>query len=104
MYIKLYLKRDGVFMCVKTNILKTVMKSRDKNYCMMEILDILDKDKRNRNLRNAIVLSVAGFGVWYVYNLLCAPYAMEMPQDVEEHVMGFKPPIKKDTEEPAQED
>ena len=91
-------------MCVKTNILKTVMKSRDKNYCMMEILDILDKDKRNRNLRNAIVLSVAGFGVWYIYNLLFAPYAMEMPQDVEGHVMGFKPPIKKDTEEPAQED
>lgn len=91
-------------MCVKTNILKTVMKSRDKNYCIMEILDILDKDKRKRNLRNAIVLSVAGFGVWYIYNLLCTPYAMEMPQDVEEHVMGFKPPIKKDTEEPAQED
>lgn len=91
-------------MCIKTNILKTVMKSKDKHDCMMEILDILDKDKKKRNLRNAIIMSVAGLGVWYIYNLMCAPYVMEMPQAVEEHVMGFKPPIKKDSEEPAQED
>lgn len=91
-------------MCVKTSILKTVMKSKDKYDCMMEILDILDKDKKKRNLRNAIIMSVAGFGVWYIYNLMCAPYVMEAPQAVEEHVMGFKPPTKEKTEEPVQED
>lgn len=91
-------------MSIKTDILKTVMKSKDKHDCMMEILDILDNDKKKRNLRNAIIMSVAGFGVWYIYNLMFAPYVMEAPQAVEEHVMGFKPPIKKDSEEPALED
>lgn len=91
-------------MCVKTNILKSVMKSKDKHDCMMEILDILDKDKRKRNLRNAVVSTAVCLVGWYIYNLMCVPYVMEVPQVVEEHVMGFKPPIKEKTKEPAQED
>lgn len=91
-------------MCVKTNILKSVMKSKDKHDCMMEILDILDKDKRKRNLRNAVVSTAVCLVGWYIYNLMCVPYVMEAPQNVEEHVMGFKPPIKEKTKEPAQED
>ena len=91
-------------MCVKTNILKSVMKSKDKHDCMMEILDILDKDERKRNLRNAVVTTAVCLVGWYIYNLMCVPYVMEAPQDVEEHVMGFKPPIKEKTKEPAQED
>ena len=91
-------------MCVKTNILKSVMKSKDKHDCMIEILDILDNDKRKRNLRNAVVSTAVCLVGWYIYNLMCVPYVMEAPQNVEEHVMGFKPPIKEKTEEPAQED
>lgn len=91
-------------MCVKTNILKSVMKSKDKHDCMIEILDILDKDKRKRNLRNAVVSTAVCLVGWYIYNLMCVPYVMEAPQNVEEHVMGFKPPIKEKTKEPAQED
>ena len=91
-------------MCVKTNILKSVMKSKDKHDCMIEILDILDKDKKKRNLRNAVVTTAVCLVGWYIYNLMCVPYVMEAPQDVEEHVMGFKPPIKEKTKEPAQED
>ena len=91
-------------MCVKTNILKSVMKSKDKHDCMIEILDILDKDKKKRNLRNAVVSTAVCLVGWYIYNLMCVPYVMEAPQNVEEHVMGFKPPTKKKTEEPAQED
>ena len=91
-------------MCVKTDILKSVMKSKDKHDCMMEILDILDKDKRKRNLRNAVVSTAVCLVGWYIYNLMCVPYVMEAPQNVEEHVMGFKPPIKEKTKEPVQED
>ena len=91
-------------MCVKTNILKSVMKSKDKHDCMIEILDILDKDKKKRNLRNAVVSTAVCLVGWYIYNLMCVPYVMEAPQNVEEHVMGFKPPIKEKTKEPAQED
>lgn len=91
-------------MCVKTNILKSVMKSKDKHNCMIEILDILDKDKKKRNLRNAVVSTAVCLVGWYIYNLMCVPYVMEAPQVVEERVMGFKPPTKEKTEEPAQED
>ena len=91
-------------MCVKTNILKSVMKSKDKHNCMIEILDILDKDKKKRNLRTAVVSTAVCLVGWYIYNLMCVPYVMEAPQDVEERVMGFKPPTKEKTEEPAQED
>ena len=49
-------------MCIKTKILKVVMKSKDREECMMEILDILDKDKRNRTVKNVIT----SIGVFYV--------------------------------------
>ena len=91
-------------MCIKTKLMKSVMRSNDKVECMMDILDILDKDKTKRNLRNAVVTTGACLVGWYIYNLMCVPYVMEAPQAVEEHVMGFKPPIKEKTEEPAQED
>lgn len=91
-------------MCIKTKLMKSIMKSNDKHECMMEILDILDKDERKRNLRNAVVTTAVCLAGWYIYNLMCVPYVMEAPQDVEEHVMGFKPPIKEKTKEPAQED
>ena len=84
--------------------MKSIMKSNDKHECMIEILDILDKDKTKRNLRNAVVTTAVCLVGWYIYNLMCVPFVMEAPQDVEEHVMGFKPPIKEKTEEPAQED
>ena len=91
-------------MCVKTKLMKSIMRSNDKTECMMEILDILDKDKTKRNLRNAVVTTVACLVGWYIYNLMCVPYVMEAPQVVEEHVIGFKPPTKEKSEEPAQED
>lgn len=91
-------------MCIKTKLIKSVIKSNDKTECMMEILDILDKDKTKRNLRNAVVSTAVCLAGWYIYNLMCVPYVMEAPQVVEERVMGFKPPTKEKTEEPVQED
>ena len=84
--------------------MKSIMKSNDKRECMIEILDILDKDKTKRNLRNAVVTTAACLVGWYIYNLMCVSYVMEAPQAVEEHVIGFKPPTKEKSEEPAQED
>lgn len=87
------------FMCIKTNILKAVMKSKDREECMMEILDILDKDKRNKTLKN-VVTSIGIFYVgYYLYNVWVSQFVIEVPQDAEEKVMGFKPPMKKETEE-----
>lgn len=90
-------------MCIKTKILKVVMKSKDREECMMEILDILDKDKRNRTVKNVITsISVFYVGL-YLYNLWASQFIMEVPQEVEEKVMGFKPPMKKETEEIVEE-
>ena len=91
-------------MCVKTKIMKSVMKSNDKQECMIEILDILDKDKKKRNLRNAVVTTSVCLVGLYIYNIMFGTYFVEAPQDVGEHAMGFKPPTKDNSEEPAQED
>ena len=90
-------------MCIKTKVLKVVMKSKDREECMMEILDILDKDKRNRTTKNVITSIGALYVAYYLYNLWASQFVMEVPQDVEEKVMGFKPPIKKETEEIVKE-
>ena len=90
-------------MCIKTKILKVVMKSKDREECMMEILDILDKDKRNRMTKNVITSIGALYVGYYLYNLWASQFVMEVPQDVEEKVMGFKPPIKKEREEIVKE-
>ena len=90
-------------MCIKTKILKVVMKSKDREECMMEILDILDKDKRNRTVKNVITSIGVVYVGFYLYNLWTSQFIMEVPQEVEEKVMGFKPPIKKETEEIVKE-
>lgn len=90
-------------MCIKTKILKVVMKSKDREECMMEILDILDKDKRNRTVKNVITSIGVVYVGFYLYNLWASQFIMEVPQEVEEKVMGFKPPIKKETEETIKE-
>ena len=90
-------------MCIKTKILKVVMKSKDREECMMEILDILDKDKRNRTVKN-VITSIGVFYVgYYLYNLWACQFVMEVPQEVEEKVMGFKPPMKKEAEDIVKE-
>ena len=90
-------------MCIKTKILKVIMKSKDREECMMEILDILDKDKRHKTTKNVITSIGALYVGYYLYNLWASQFVMEVPQDVEEKVMGFKPPIKKETEEIVKE-
>ena len=83
--------------------MKSIMRSNDKTECMMEILDILDKDKRNRTVKN-VITSIGVFYVgYYLYNVWASQFVMEVPQEVEEKVMGFKPPIKKETEEIVKE-
>ena len=83
--------------------MKSIMRSYDKTECMMEILDILDKDKRNRTVKN-VITSIGVFYVgYYLYNVWASQFVMEVPQEVEEKVMGFKPPIKKETEEIVKE-
>ena len=90
-------------MCIKTKLMKSIMRSNDKTECMMEILDILDKDKRNRTVKN-VITSIGVFYVgYYLYNVWASQFVMEVPQEVEEKVMGFKPPIKKETEEIVKE-
>lgn len=90
-------------MCIKTKILKVVMKSKDREECMTEILDILDKDKRNKTVKN-VITSIGIFYVGcYLYNLWVSQFVMEIPQDGEEKVMGFKPPVKKETDEIVEE-
>ena len=90
-------------MCIKTKVLKVVMKSKDREECMMEILDILDKDKRNRMTKN-VITSIGVFYVgYYLYNLWVSQFIMEVPQQVEEKVMGFKPPMKKEAEDIVKE-
>ena len=79
------------------------MKSKDREECMMEILDILDKDKRNRTVKNVITSIGVVYVGFYLYNLWTSQFIMEVPQEVEEKVMGFKPPIKKETEEIVKE-
>ena len=79
------------------------MKSKDREECMMEILDILDKDKRNRMTKN-VITSIGVFYVgYYLYNLWVSQFIMEVPQQVEEKVMGFKPPMKKEAEDIVKE-
>lgn len=79
------------------------MKSKDRTECMMEILDILDKDKRNRTVKNVITSIGVLYVGYYLYNVWASQFVMEVPQQVEEKVMGFKPPIKKETEEIVKE-
>ena len=90
-------------MCIKTKLMKSIMRSNDKTECMMEILDILDKDKRNRTVKNVITSMGIFYVGYYLYNLWASQFVMEVPQQVEEKVMGFKPPIKKETEEIVKE-
>ena len=90
-------------MCIKTKILKVVMKSKDREECMMEILDILDKDKRNRTVKNVITSIGVLYVGYYLYNLWASQFVMEGPQEVEEKVMGFKPPMKKEAEDIVKE-
>lgn len=90
-------------MCIKTKILKAIMKSKDREECMIEILDILDKDKRNRTVKN-VISSIGIFYVgYYLYNVWASQFIMEVPQELEEKVMGFKPPMKKETKEIVKE-
>ena len=91
------------FMCIKTKILKAVMKSKDREECMIEILDILDKYKRKETVKNVITAIGVSYLGYYLYNVWASQFVMEVPQEVEEKVMGFKPPMKKETEEIVKE-
>ena len=81
-------------MCIKTKVMKSIMKSKDKNDCMIEVLDIIDRDKRNRSIRTVITIAGVAYAGLNLYNLWASQFIMEVPQNVEERVMGFKPPVK----------
>ena len=85
-------------MCIKTKVMKSIMKSKDKHDCMIEVLDIIDKDKRNRGIRTVITIAGAAYTALNLYNLWASQFIMEVPQNVEEHVIGFKPPVKEGDE------
>ena len=79
-------------MNVKTEIVKVVLNSNSKEKIMSDVMDVLDKDKKQKKILNVAKAIGIGFSIYYAYCLYVSQFYVQASDDGNEHVMGFKPP------------
>ena len=85
-------------MNVKTEIVKVILNSNSKEKIMSDVMDVLDKDKKQKKIFNSAKAIGIACGLYYAYCLYVNQFYAQASDD-SEHVMGFKPQSNKQSEE-----
>ena len=85
-------------MNVKTEIVKVILNSNSKEKIMSDVMDVLDKDRKQKKIFNTAKAIGIACGLYYVYCLYVNQLYVQASND-SEHVMGFKPPSNEQPEE-----